>query len=115
MRQCVLIGTAIALLTGCAKHPDEIQPAYVSEYNYYGWTCKQLDAEYGRVSARYREAYSEQRWDALGDTWGVFLIGVPFRSDSGAMAREMQIAKYKGALATLLVLHKRQVCGRPLT
>ena len=110
MRQRVLIVAVVAYLTGCAAHPSSIQPTYVSERHYKGWTCDDLRAEYSEVSTRFLAAYELQRGEASADAMGVFLIAIP-AGGMGSADMEAQIAQYKGILITIQALGERQQCG----
>lgn len=82
-------------LSACAVAPESIAPAYVSEVQYQGFTCKQLGEESGRLDAAYSTAAAQQDKARTDDTVGVILIGLPVSSMSGANVAP-QIANIKG-------------------
>jgi len=93
----LLVVTAGACLaaSACAKKPESIAPAYVSQVPYQGWSCSQLGQEVVRVDAALTTA-SEQQDKARGnDIAGVILIGLPVSSLSGDNIAP-QIANLKG-------------------
>ena len=47
----VLFASLALALAGCADSSDEIAASYVSPLAYQDYTCQQLGAEVGRVSA----------------------------------------------------------------
>ena len=108
--QLLAVLTAVACFTGCAAHPRNIQPMYVSERHYKGWTCDDLHAEYSEVYARFLAAYEVQKNESNSDAAGVFLIGIP-AGGMGSADMEAQIAQYKGILITVGTLGEREQCG----
>lgn len=94
------IVTAVAVLlpavaAGCAKSPESIAPAYVSEVPYSQWTCEQLGQEQQRLSSAYTVAAQQQNNARGNDIAGVILIGLPVSSLSGDNIAP-QIAQIKG-------------------
>jgi hypothetical protein len=88
------------LLWACAKRPEAITPAYVSDLTYNGLSCSQLAQERARVDAAYTVAAQQQNDAATGDAWGVFLLGMPTSTLSGANIAA-QVASLKGQQETL--------------
>ena len=86
---------AASALSACAKSPESIQPAYVSEVGYHSWSCRQLGAEAGRLRTALATASVQQENARTNDTIGVILIGVPVSSLSGDNIAP-QIARLKG-------------------
>jgi Prokaryotic membrane lipoprotein lipid attachment site len=61
MRRIILaIGVATAV-AGCAKSPDSIAPAYVSEVPYDQWSWKQLTDEELRLNQALAKASAQQQ------------------------------------------------------
>lgn len=90
-------GAALATfgLAGCAQSPGSIQPAYVSEVPYQGWTCDQLGSEQAHLGTALATASAEQSSARSGDIAGWLLLGLPVSSLSGGNIAP-QIALYKG-------------------
>ena len=84
-----------ACLSGCAKSPDSIAPAYVSAVTYTTWSCKDLANESLRLSAALGTVSTQQENARTNDTVGVLLIGLPVSSLSGDNIAP-QIADLKG-------------------
>ena len=82
-------------LAACAKSPESIQAAYVSEVGYQRWSCRQLGEETGRLSSALATASVQQENARTNDTIGVILIGIPVSSLSGDNIAP-QIARLKG-------------------
>jgi hypothetical protein len=102
----------IAALTvaGCAKSPESIAPAYVSEVSYQNWTCNQLVEETSRVSAALAQASGQQENARTTDTVGVLLIGLPVSSLSGDNIAP-QIAQLKGQTEAIHRATVTKNCG----
>lgn len=86
---------AVIVVAGCAKRPETIAPAYVSTLPYQNLSCGQLAEEMARVNAAYTTAAQAQNDAATGDAWGVFLLGMPTSTLSGANVAA-QVASLKG-------------------
>ena len=82
-------------VVGCAKSPDSISPAYVSEVGYQSWSCSQLAEESVLLSAALASASVQQENARTNDTVGVILIGLPVSSLSGDNIAP-EIARLKG-------------------
>ena len=88
------------LLAACAQQPDKISAIEVSGDPYRGFSCKKLKAEHLKISQELESASADQKRAANGDAWGVFLLGLPVSSMSGA-DKEAAIAVAKGRLNEL--------------
>jgi hypothetical protein len=97
MKRVAACAVIAACLSGCAKSPDSIAPAYVSAVTYTSWTCKDLGEESQRLSAALATASTQQENARTNDTVGVLLIGVPVSSLSGDNIAP-QIADLKGRI-----------------
>lgn len=97
MRVIIAAVAAAAALSvaGCAKSPDSIAPAYVSEVGYQAWSCEQLGQEQQRLSSAYAVAAQQQERARGNDIAGVILIGLPVSSLSGDNIAP-EIARLKG-------------------
>ena len=96
-----LIQTAAALsLAACAQSPDAIAPVAMPDGMFASTSCTTARAEQAATAARLT-ALSEQQQNAVtGDVLGVFLIGVPVSSLTGA-DQEGLIATEKGKALAL--------------
>lgn len=98
MKKKLLVASAIialAAVTGCAKKPESIAPAYTSSSNYTGWSCKALAQEASHLDQAYTVAAEQQNNARTNDIVGVVLIGLPVSSLSGDNIAA-QIASLKG-------------------
>jgi hypothetical protein len=117
MRNRIVAITAIALFcTGCAKSPESISPAYVSEVGYQSWSCNQLADESGRLSTALATASVQQENARTNDTVGVILIGLPVSSLSGDNIAP-EIARLKGESEAVRKVLASKSCANkaPLT
>jgi orotate phosphoribosyltransferase-like protein len=94
MKKLVVL-CAAATLAACAKSPESISPAYVSEVGYRTWTCQQLGEESQRLSAALANASTRQEQARTNDAVGILLIGIPVSSMSGDNIAP-EIARLKG-------------------
>ena len=100
IKNLLLLSVAAAALVACAKSPESIAPAYVSEVGYQDWSCKQLNQEMHRLKAAYTQAAGQQENARTNDTVGVLLLGLPVSSLSGDNIAP-QIAHLKGTSAAV--------------
>jgi hypothetical protein len=105
-------GTAISVLflSACAKSPDSIAPAYVSEVGYQNWSCAQLAEESARLSTALASASVQQENARTNDTVGVILIGLPVSSLSGDNIAP-EIARLKGETEAVRKASMSKSCG----
>ncbi len=97
----IAIGVAAAaVLAGCAKNPESITPMSMPVNAYSGLSCDQLAAEKHKSSTSLASAEAQQRQAVTGDAVGVFLIGVPMSSLSGA-DKEGVVAQHKGEVIAI--------------
>ena len=94
IRLALIITISIAA-AACAKNPESIAPAYVSEVNYQGYSCQQLAQEQQRLNEAYTVAEAQQKKARSNDIAGVILLGLPVSSMSGDNIAP-QIANLKG-------------------
>lgn len=76
---------------------------------YSGLTCEQLFAEHQKSSAALAAVEVQQRQAVTGDAVGVFLIGVPMSSLSGA-DKEGLVAQHKGEVIAIQAQQRNQKC-----
>lgn len=101
---------SLALLSACAKNPEAIAPMSMPVNAYMGLTCQQLATEHQRSSLALAQAEASQRQAVTGDAVGVFLIGVPVSSLSGA-DKEGLVAQHKGELIAIQAQQRQSKCG----
>lgn len=109
MRIVIILAAALAA-SACAKSPESIAPSYVSEVSYQGYTCDQLGAETGRLSAALATASAQQNQARTNDTVGVILIGLPVSSMSGDNVAP-EIARLKGETEAVRKASMTKRCG----
>lgn len=95
MRIFIAVLTVAVFLSGCAKRPETIAAAYVSELTYLNLSCSQLVEEQSRLSIAYTQAAQSQTDAANSDVVGVILIGIPVSTLSGSNIAS-QVANLKG-------------------
>ncbi|MEX3006940.1 hypothetical protein [Hoeflea sp. TYP-13] len=91
---CIAVAAA-AVLSGCAKSPESIAPAYVSTTTYSGWSCSQLKREATHLDNALASASAQQEKARGNDVAGVIFIGLPVSTLSGDNIAP-QIANLKG-------------------
>lgn len=100
MKRSIVVAAALALVSACAKQPDQISAADVGPTAYSDYSCDKLDAEHLSISQKLDSLSADQKSAATGDAWGVFLLGLPLSSMSGN-DRETAIAIAKGRLQAI--------------
>lgn len=106
---------ALAALAGCAAHPNDVLPEYVSAAPYNNASCAELGREYGRLNRAIAEADTLQRTIRLTDIYGYIPI-VPvahFPMPLGRMMgkdREESIALMKGNQAAVIRMAAAKRC-----
>ncbi|PZQ13659.1 MAG: hypothetical protein DI565_14050 [Ancylobacter novellus] len=110
MRLFVAAASALAL-SACAKSPESIAPAYVSEVSYQSYSCAQLGEESARLTAALANASTQQEKARANDTVGVILIGLPVSSLSGDNIAP-EIARLKGEQEAIRKASFRKNCVR---
>lgn len=99
--------SVLAVLAACAQQPGAIAPVSVAGA-YDSVSCSRAAELYKQEAARVPALVSAQKNAVAGDAVGVFLIGVPVSSLSGADL-EGEIAGTKGKLLALEA--RLQACG----
>lgn len=98
----------LAFVTACAKSPESISAAYVSDIPYRSWSCSDLAEEQNRLTAAYATAAKQQENARTNDTVGVILLGLPVSSLSGDNIAP-EIARLKGeqeAIRKAMIIRK---------
>lgn len=101
---------AASMLVGCAKNPESITPMTMPVNAYSGLTCDQLAAERQKSAAALASVEAQQRQAVTGDAVGVFLIGVPMSSLTGA-DKEGLVAQHKGELIAIQTAQRNAKCS----
>jgi hypothetical protein len=109
MRFLVMIITAWTL-AACAKSPDSISAAYISDVTYRSLNCQDLAVESARINAALARASTQQENARTNDTVGVLLIGLPVSSMSGDNIAP-EIARYKGELEAINRVSTQKRCS----
>ena len=105
----VCIIAMLAAVSGCAKNPESISPMAMPVNAYSGLSCEQLAIEYQRSAMALASVEQQQRSAVMGDAAGVFLIGVPVSSLTGA-DKEGEVALRKGEVVAIQSAARNQQC-----
>lgn len=108
--QLVLSLFAVAAIAACAQRPEQIAAVEVSQNEYRGYSCSQLTEAEVRYNQALTNLSADQNRAATGDAWGVFLLGLPISSMSGA-DNETKIAVTKGHLQSIEREKTRKNCS----
>lgn len=100
MNKYMISTVAVLTVVGCAKQPDQIAAADIGQNQYRGYSCRQLDDTKLKYDQALQNLSAEQKSAATGDAWGVFLLGLPVSSMSGA-DKETKIAVTKGHIQSI--------------
>jgi hypothetical protein len=103
-----VIGLSL-LLAACAKNPEAIAPMSMPVNAYSGLSCEALATELHRSSTALATVEAQQRQAVTGDAMGVFLVGVPLSSLSGA-DREGAVAQHKGEIIAIEHMQRTKGC-----
>ncbi|MEI4196604.1 hypothetical protein [Roseovarius sp. E0-M6] len=99
----------LSSLAACAPRPDDISAADVGDNQYRSFSCSQLAEAETKYSQALANLSADQNRAATGDAWGVFLLGLPLSSMSGA-DKETKIAITKGHLQSIDREQQRENC-----
>lgn len=107
----IAIALVAVALSSCAKRPDSISAATIPMAAYTGDSCSQLRQQL-TVEKSNLSTLSKQQHDAAnGDAFGVFLVGVPIGSLTGA-DKEGDISTSKGKINAMeAAMHKKGCKG----
>ncbi|TNB46801.1 hypothetical protein FF124_14675 [Martelella lutilitoris] len=115
MKKTVIILAALAVgASSCAKNPNQISAAYVSETPYMQYSCSQLKEEAARVSERSAEAIGIQNdkatKDAVAMTVGmvVFWPAIFFVGGDGESAAN--VSRLKGEMEAIQSASNKKGC-----
>lgn len=110
MKYLLLVLFVVAAIAGCAKSPDSIAPAYVSERAYDNLDCAQLVEEQMNVNAAFSVASQQQSDARTNDIVGVVLLGLPVSTLSGGNVA-YQVADLKGQQVAIQRTMTRKRCS----
>ncbi len=97
MKSLYLAVAMAVTLSACAKAPDQIAAVQIEDSTYASASCKSLVKNEIRQTQLLHALSADQKKAKNGDAWGVFLLGLPISSMSGA-DKETEIAVTKGRL-----------------
>jgi len=107
--QILFVAMALTVVSACAQRPDNIAAVDIGDNQYRGFRCSQLAEAETRYSQALANLSADQNRAATGDAWGVFLLGLPLSSMSGA-DKETKIAVTKGHLQSIEREKQRKGC-----
>lgn len=99
----------LALVAACARNPESIAPTTMPTNAYSNLSCERLAAELQNSQAELDQAEADQRQAVMGDAAGVFLVGVPVSSLTGA-DKEGTVAQKKGEVPAIESAQQNQGC-----
>ena len=82
-------------LAACAKPPESIAPAFVSQHTYTALDCGQLTLEATNLDQALNQVSGQQKKARRNDTLGVLLLGLPVSTFTGGNVAQ-QVANVKG-------------------
>ena len=100
---------AVVNIAGCAKNPEAIVPMSMPANAYTGLSCGQLNTEFQKSAGSLHGVEVQQRQAVAGDAFGVFLIGVPVSSLTGA-DKEGAVAQHKGEVIAIQAAQRARNC-----
>lgn len=114
MKKLVAVACAVAL-GACASKSENIAAAYVSPNQYASYTCKMLEEEATRVSARAIAASGAQDSKATNDAVatgvGVVLFWPALFLIKGEGASAAEVARLKGEMEAIESASIQKRCG----
>lgn len=106
-----ILGLAL-LVTACAKSPDKIAAATISNAAYLGQACSDLTSDYTRTDTELAELEIKQRNAARADVAALIVVGIPVAwMYKGNKADE--IANRRGELAAIEGVAADMACELP--
>jgi hypothetical protein len=113
----VHIGLSLALLSACAKSPDNIQPKFASATPYRALACEQLNEERARVGSELTRIEALQRENANTDaammTVGIVLLWPALLGLAATTDRSETIAAMKGERDAMEIAAREKGCPPP--
>lgn len=115
MKKTLAIFFTCVLLSGCASSADNISAAYVSPNQYTGYSCKELQEEATRISARAMQVAgvqnSKSTTDAVATGVGVVLFWPALFMIKGDGTTAAELARLKGEMEAIEQVSIRKKCG----
>jgi hypothetical protein len=113
----VHIGLALALLSACAKNPDNIHAKFASATPYRALTCEQLNDERARVGSELTRIEALQRENANTDTAvmavGMILLWPALLGLAATTDRSDEIAAMRGERDAMELAAREKGCPPP--
>lgn len=113
----VHIGLSLALLSACAKSPDNIQPKFASATPYRALACEPLNEERARVASELTRLEGMQRENANSDTAmmtvGLILLWPALLGLAATTDRSEVIAAMKGERDAMEIAAREKGCPPP--
>lgn len=97
MRSYLLVLPMAFVLSACAEAPENISAAQIPDSTYANANCSSLMKSEVQNTQLLHALSADQKKAQSGDAWGVFLLGLPISSMSGA-DKETEIALTKGKI-----------------
>ena len=97
MKRFMVLAAIVAIVSACAKDPEQIAAVSMDDTTYARQNCTQLAKQEVYQEQLLKALSADQKKAKSGDAWGVFLLGLPISSMSGN-DKETQIAVTKGRL-----------------
>jgi hypothetical protein len=108
---------AVALVAGCAKRPENIQPKFASATPYRALSCEQLNDERSRLNAELARIEAMQRENANADaafmTVGLILFWPALFGLAATTDRAETIAAMKGERDAMELAAREKGCPPP--
>ncbi len=109
-----LILFCFCIITACAKHPDKIEPAHVSEFQYQAYCCDMLAEEYKRVRIETDSVEAQQRSARTRDSAsmgvGMVLFWPALIGLAGNKGEPEKLARLRGELKAIERMALRKQC-----
>ena len=99
-----------AVVSACAKQPENIAAIPMDTVIYERMSCRSLAAEEAKTTAELNALSAAQKNAADSDALGVFLLGIPWASMSGN-DKEALIAVAKGRVDAINTVQASKGCS----
>lgn len=111
----MVLASVSVIVSGCAKKADEIQPSYVSPVTYKSFSCRQIQEEGSRISARTGQLAGVQNKKATDDAVATGVALVLFWPAAffikGDKETASELARLKGEMDALEQASIQRKCG----
>lgn len=105
MIRSLIAAASIAVLAGCASHPDRIAASHVSHERFAGASCASIDQQLTRAMTNLEAVSSKQRSSMVLDAVTVFFVLVPASALAGD--HQADVAAAKGEVEALKTARAR--------